>query len=316
MRRGEVEARRFPLNTEFRIARGAKREAAVVEVRLINAAGQIGRGEATPYARYGERVESVVEALRNTAFDDLPSGAARNAYDCAALDLQAKEEGKPVHALLGLPAPSSATTAVTLSLSTPENMAKAAEPLAKLPFLKLKLAGDGADEDRLKAVADAAPKAQLILDGNEGFSPQSFETLIPSLLSLNIALVEQPLPQGQDEALAPFKGLVPLCADESAHTGADIPALQAHYDWVNIKLDKAGGLTPALTMAKAAKAANMKIMVGCMVASSLAMAPALLLQSYADILDLDGPLFLAKDREDGLVYDGATLSPGTLRGYP
>ncbi|MGB0921732.1 MAG: dipeptide epimerase [Alphaproteobacteria bacterium] len=308
---------KFPLKSAFRIARGAKTHAHSIIANVTDpATGYSGYGEATPYARYGENVASVLNAINNGA--PLLTGAAANAVDCAKWDLQAKLNNKPVWQQLNLPEPTPVQTAVTLSLAAPTEMAVEAKRLAKFPLLKLKLAGDGMDGDRLKAVRDQAPAPQLILDGNEGFTISSLEKLLPDLVQANIALVEQPLPAGKDDTLASLRGTIPFCADESVHTVDDLPRLKPLYDAVNIKLDKAGGLSPALSLAKAAKADGFSIMIGCMVASSRAMAPALLLASFADFVDLDGPLFLVEDCPHGLTYNGAMIPPASpnLWGFP
>lgn len=307
---------RYPLKSAFRIARGAKSEAHVITATAWDLeSGLKGFGEATPYTRYGETVEGALDVINH---NDVLSGAAANAVDCAKWDLRAKLEKKPVWQLLGLPAPAPVETAVTLVLDAPAQMAKGAKTLADRPLLKLKLAGDGQDGDRLKAVRDQAPDPALILDGNEGFTPQTLEALLPDLAAANIALVEQPLPAGKDEALADFKSAVSFCADESVHHVEDLPALAPLYDAVNIKLDKTGGLSPAFGLLQTAQRAHFKIMLGCMVASSRAMAPALLLAPLADYVDLDGPLFLADDCNHGLTYDGSTIRPASplLWGYP
>lgn len=312
--------KRFPLNTSFRIARGAKSEAhsLIVEAHSVNGR-HIGRGEATPYARYGESMQSALAQLhRIHTPDTLPAGAARNALDCALLDLAAKQNGTPVWKLLGLPRPRPCRTAITLPLGDAASMGEKARALSAMPLLKLKLAGDGQDADRLKAVRDAAPAPALILDGNEGFSPQTLEALLPDLQDANIALIEQPLGAENEHYLSRFRGAVPFCADESAHTVEDLPRLKPLYDAVNIKLDKTGGLRPAVDFAHAAKDEGMGLMVGCMVASSLAMAPALLLAPLADYVDLDGPLFLAEDHPQGLIFEGASILPSheDLWGHP
>lgn len=307
---------RFPLKSAFRIARGAKSKAhCIIATATDPTTGQSGHGEAVPYTRYGETVEGVLAAINKGG---VLTGAAANAVNCAEWDLRAKLEGTPVWQMLNLPKPTPTQTAVTLSLDTPTQMAKDAKALANRPLLKLKLAGDGQDDDRLKAVRDNAPGPALILDGNEGFTPQTLEALLPSLANANIALVEQPLPAGKDDALKNLNGTVPFCADESVHSLADLPKLAPLYDAVNIKLDKTGGLTPALEMVNAARAQNFKIMLGCMVASSRAMAPALLLAPLADYIDLDGPLFLREDCDHGLTYQGSTIHPAApaLWGHP
>jgi L-alanine-DL-glutamate epimerase-like enolase superfamily enzyme len=314
-----VAAETWPIAGSFTIARGAKTEAVVV-VATIDDGKASGRGEAVPYPRYGESVDAVVEAVRAMAGavaggldreglrQAMPPGAARNAIDCALWDLEAKRAGRPVHALAGLPAPKPVETAYTLSLGTPESMAAAAAKAANRPLLKVKLGSDG-DPARITAVRQSAPQSRLIVDANEAWSPETFAANMAAVAEAGVELVEQPLPAGADEALRELPRLVPVCADESVHVAADLPRLRGLYDAVNIKLDKTGGLTEALALAAAAKAAGFGIMVGCMVATSLAMAPALLLAGEADYVDLDGPLLLARDREPGLTYEGSIILP-------
>ena len=309
---------RWPIAGEFRISRGAKTEAVVVVAELRDG-DHFGRGECTPYARYGETPEGVLAAIAAMApaiaggmkpeglQTALPAGAARNALDCALWDLMAKRKGVRVWDLVGMAAPRTLTTAYTLSLDTPEAMAAKASACARYPLLKLKLAGHG-DAERLAAIRQARPGVRLIVDANEAFQAETLPSLFAMCRAARVELIEQPLPQGADAALAQIEREIPVCADESAHTAAGVAALAGRYDAVNIKLDKAGGLTGALAMAAAARAAQLKVMVGCMVATSLAMAPALLVAQGADWVDLNAPLLLAKDRLPGLAYDGAQVT--------
>ena len=309
-----------PLRTAFAISRGSKTEAKTVTVSLASN-GVVGRGECVPYPRYGESCASVTAQIdacridieqgitRLQAQSLLPAGAARCALDCALWDLEAKQTGKPVWQLAGLPDPKPVETAVTVALDTPDKMARAAESIAGR-LLKLKLGGAG-DLERLAAVHRARPDARLIVDGNEGMAEDSFAEFVSKAGTLGVVLIEQPFPANADAALGQIQSNVAICADESAHTAANIPDLATRYGAVNIKLDKAGGLTEALAMVHAARAAKMQIMVGCMVAGSLSMAPAILLAQLADIVDLDGPLWLAKDVSDGLAYADGQVSPPT-----
>lgn len=315
-----VEIERWPIAGSFTISRGSKREAVVVIATLTDGA-HVGRGECVPYTRYGETIEGVVEQIqsadgvRNRAdlAQRLPAGAARNALDCAFWDLDAKRSGSPATVSSGLPALlDAAVTCYTLSLGTPEAMAAQAKAAAGLPLLKLKLGGSG-DAERLRAVRAARPDARLVVDANEAWTPADLTHLLPIAAEIGVELIEQPLPAGADDVLRSIPRLVPICADESAHTSADIERLAGLYDAVNIKLDKTGGLTEAIVMARAAKAAGLRIMVGCMVSTSLAMAPALLLAGLADWLDLDGPLLLQQDREPSLTYVSGRVLP-TARG--
>ena len=313
-----VEVEHFPLANNFVISRGAKTEAIVV-VATIAADGVGGHGECVPYARYGETVDSVLAQIelarpaieagadRSHLQKLLPAGAARNALDCALWDLDAKRLGVPAFRSAGLPPPGPVTTAFTLSLGTPENMAAAAATQT-WPLLKLKLAGAG-DEARLAAVRAAAPSAILIVDANEAWSATDLGAHLEACARHGVALVEQPLPAGADAALAEIEHLVPICADESLHDRRDLAGLRGRYDAVNIKLDKAGGLTEALALVDEAEQLGFTVMIGCMVATSLAMAPALLLAARAKFVDLDGPLLLARDRPNGLRYEGATIYP-------
>ena len=312
-----VVAERFPLAEVFTISRGSKTEAAVLTVR-IEEGGAVGWGECVPYARYGETLESVTREIEGLparfSRDDLqgllPAGAARNAVDCALWDLEAKRAGKPVWQLAGLAAPGPEITAYTLSLGEPEAMRAQAAKHAHRPLLKIKL-GTPDDMARLEAVRAGAPKARIIIDANEGWSAEVYGELAPHLVRLGVELVEQPLPAGADGALIGMDRPVPVCADESCHDRASLPALKGKYDVVNIKLDKTGGLTEALALRDAALAEGYQVMVGCMVGTSLAMAPALLVAQGAMVTDLDGPLLLAQDRAEPLQYDEAGVHPSS-----
>ena len=318
-RRLTVRLETWPLASAFRISRGAKTEAHVVVAEVAEGAHK-GRGEAVPYPRYDEtpegarrEIEGLREAIeggltREGLLEALPPGAARNALDCALWDLEAKQAGRPAWELAGLKAPEPCVTAVTLSLDTPEKMGEAAARHAHLPLLKLKVTGEG-DLDRIRAVRENAPDARLIVDANEGWSPPMLDELLPALAALGVEMVEQPLPAADDAALEGRRLALPVCADESCHTRADLPRLKGRYPMVNIKLDKTGGLTEALALAAEAQAMGFRIMVGSMVGTSLAMAPAALLTGLADYVDLDGPLLLARDRSPGLSYDGALMAP-------
>jgi L-alanine-DL-glutamate epimerase-like enolase superfamily enzyme len=289
-------------------------------VAKVTQSGLSGRGECTPYPRYGETPEATLNALlamqeplsrgldRAALQAAMPPGAARNALDCALLDLEAKTTGQRAWTLLGCPAPHPCTTAFTISLGTPEAMAAATAKAARRPLLKIKLGGDG-DAGRIAAVRKAAPESELIVDANEAWTPDNLEQNLKACANAGVTLVEQPLPAGKDGALARIKRPIVVCADESVHDRASLADLRGRYDAVNIKLDKTGGLTEALAMADAARALGFEIMVGCMVATSLAMAPAMLLVPQARFVDLDGPLLLARDRDDGLRYDGSLVFP-------
>ena len=304
----------FPLAEVFTIARGSKTEARVLTVTVARD-GATGRGECVPYARYGESMDSVAdqiatlpESVTRAALQDLlPPGAARNAVDCALWDLDAKKAGKRVWQVAGLPAPGPLVTAYTLSLDTPDRMQEAAARNAARPVLKIKL-GTPDDMARLEAVRAGAPGATIIVDANEGWTADVYADLAPHLLRLGVALVEQPLPADQDGMLAEIARPVPVCADESCHDRATLAALRGKYDAINIKLDKTGGLTEALALREAAIAAGFGVMVGCMVGSSLSMAPAVLIAQGAAFVDLDGPLLLARDRAAAIRYDGSTMA--------
>ncbi|MGI3163873.1 N-acetyl-D-Glu racemase DgcA [Pseudooceanicola sp. 200-1SW] len=307
----------FPLAQVFRISRGARTEAEVLTVTLTDG-DHVGVGECVPYARYNETLASVEAEIlalprditRKGLQEILPAGAARNAVDCALWDLEAKKAGKRVWDLAGLPAPGPEITAYTLSLDEPAAMEAQAAKNAYRPLLKIKL-GTPDDMPRLEAVRRGAPEARIIVDANEGWSAEVYADLAPHLVRLGVALVEQPLPAGLDDALIGMERPVPVCADESCHDRASLPKLKGKYDVVNIKLDKTGGLTEALLLREAALAEGYKVMVGCMVGSSLAMAPAVLVAQGAMVTDLDGPLLLASDRAAALHYDEVGVHPST-----
>lgn len=310
-----VTPQSFRLAEVFTISRGSRTEAKVLTVR-IERDGLVGWGECVPYARYGETLESVADEIRSlpegieraALQGALPPGAARNAVDCALWDLEAKRTGKRVWQLAGLSAPAPEITCFTLSLDTPENMRAAAARHAHRPVLKIKL-GTADDMARLEAVRAGAPKARIVVDANEGWTAEVYSELAPHLLRLGVAMVEQPLPAGQDDLLAEIARPLPVCADESCHDRASLPGLKGKYDMVNIKLDKTGGLTEALALRDAARVEGYRVMVGCMVGTSLAMAPAVLVAQGAEVTDLDGPLLLAEDRDLPLVYDEAGVHP-------
>jgi L-Ala-D/L-Glu epimerase len=305
----------FRLAQAFTIARGSRTAARVLTVRITRG-GVTGWGECVPYARYGETVDTVTAQIESLPPDitraalqqALPAGAARNAVDCALWDLAAKQTGRRVWDLAGLPAPRPMVTAYTLSLDTPAAMRAAAAANAHRPILKIKL-GTPDDMPRLEAVREGAPRTTIIVDANEGWTADVYADLAPHLIRLGVALVEQPLPAGCDDMLGEIARPLPVCADESCHDRASLPALRAKYDMVNIKLDKTGGLTEGLATRDAARAAGYGIMVGCMVGSSLAMAPATLLAQGAAYTDLDGPLLLAEDRPHPLTFDAEGVHP-------
>lgn len=305
----------FPLAQVFTISRGSRTEAKVLSVK-ISRGGVEGWGECVPYARYNEtaasvsaQIESLPEAFdRQDLYELLPAGAARNAVDCALWDLEAKQSGLRVWQLAGLTAPGPEITAYTLSLDSPENMRAQAAEHAHRPLLKIKL-GTPDDMPRLEAVRAGAPRPDIIVDANEGWSAEVYADLAPHLLRLGVKLVEQPLPTADDDALLGLQRPVPVCADESAHDRASLKHLAGKYDVVNIKLDKTGGLTEALALKRDALAQGFEVMVGCMVGSSLAMAPATLVAQGALITDLDGPLLLAEDRAHPLHFDAAGVHP-------
>ncbi len=313
--RVQVSADTFKLAQVFTISRGSRTEAHVLTVRITDG-DHAGWGECVPYARYDETLQSVtaeIEGLpaqfdRQALYDLLPAGAARNAVDCALWDLEAKRAGLRAWDLAGLPAPGPEITAYTLSLAEPDEMEASARDHAHRPLLKIKL-GTPDDMPRLEAVRRGAPNARIIVDANEGWSAEVYADLAPHLVRLGVALVEQPLPAGNDDALIGMERPVPVCADESCHDRGSLPGLKGKYDVVNIKLDKTGGLTEALALREAALAEGYGIMVGCMVGSSLAMAPATLVAQGALVTDLDGPLLLAEDRPQPLRFDTAGVHP-------
>jgi L-Ala-D/L-Glu epimerase / N-acetyl-D-glutamate racemase len=318
-RKLRLQKESWPLAGRFAISRGSRTVSEVV-LAEIEQDGRIGRGECSPYPRYGESVDGVmaaIEALRGNIESGLgrealqrllPAGAARNAIDCALWDLEAKLSGKPVWELAGLAKPKPIVTAYTLSLDTAENMGAAARANAARPLLKLKLAGP-ADLDRVRSVRDNAPNARLIVDANEAWTPELFADLAAKVKGLGVELIEQPFPQSADAALAGLARPVTTCADESCHDRASLAHIAGRYDAINIKLDKTGGLTEALALKEAARAAGYRLMVGCMLGTSLAMAPALLVAQDAAFVDLDSPLLLARDRTPGLVYTGSQVAP-------
>ncbi|TIT20994.1 MAG: dipeptide epimerase [Mesorhizobium sp.] len=314
-----VEAERFPIAGTFTISRGSKTEAEVISC-AITENGRTGRGECVPYKRYGETMEGVrgaIEAMRSeiahgisriALLGAMPAGAARNAIDCALWDLEAKISGTPVaHTIRTVPL-RALQTAYTLSLAEPEAMAAQARANAQRPLLKVKIGGDN-DIARIRAVTAAAPDSRIILDANEGWNDDNIVANLAFAAEHGIALIEQPLPAGHDGILRHIAHPVPICADESVHEAKDLDALVGLYDAINIKLDKSGGLTAALVLRDRARELGLGVMVGCMVGTSLAMAPAVLLAQDADFVDLDGPLLLARDRVPGLVYQGSLVSP-------
>ena len=315
-----VAVDRFPIAGAFTISRGRRTEAVVVTATVSDGKA-VGRGECVPYARYGETVEGVVAdlerltpALAEPGFDRcrlaslLPAGAARNALDCALWDFEAKRSGVPVRIAAGLDEPIPLVTAYTLSLGTPQTMHAAAVAASGRPLLKVKLGGDG-DPERIAAVREGAPEARLIVDANEAWREATLAANLDACVEAGVELIEQPLPADADAPLVDLSSPIPLCADESLHTSDQLEALCDRYDAINVKLDKTGGLTEALRLVRAARRLRLRVMVGCMVGSSLAMAPAVLVARDADFVDLDGPLLLARDREPGLRYEGSMVFP-------
>ncbi|MHB2168850.1 N-acetyl-D-Glu racemase DgcA [Alsobacter sp. R-9] len=315
-----VAVERFPIAGRFTISRGSRTEAVVLVV-TVTQDGTAGRGECVPYARYGETVESVagqIEAVRpllEAGLDRqglvaaMPAGAARNALDCALWDLEAKVARVPAHVLAGIDRLSPATTCFTISLGSPAEMAESAAKAADRPILKVKLGGGEDDPARIAAVRDGAPDAELVVDANEGWSAATLARQFDACAKAGVRLVEQPLPAADDSALEGTSWPVPVCADESAHGIDTLPAVARRYAAINVKLDKTGGLTSALSLVAAARGEGLDVMVGCMVGTSLAMAPAMLLTPQARFVDLDGPLLLAQDRPGGLRYDGSLVHP-------
>jgi L-alanine-DL-glutamate epimerase-like enolase superfamily enzyme len=314
-----IRIERWPIAGSFTISRGSKTEAVVVVAELRDGRDR-GWGECVPYGRYGETPEGVAATLKALAEplaggldraglqEALPPGAARNALDCAFWDLEAKRTGKPAHELACLPPPRPVVTTYTISLGDPRTMGEAAEKAAGRPLLKVKLGGDG-DAARIAAVRRAAAAAELIVDANEAWSADNLADNLAACADAGVTLVEQPLPADADDALAGLSRPIPVCADESVHDRASLAGLVRKYDAVNIKLDKTGGLTEALALAAEAERQGLFVMAGCMVSTSLAMAPAMLLAQKARIVDLDGPLLLTKDRPHGLRYEGSLVHP-------
>jgi L-alanine-DL-glutamate epimerase-like enolase superfamily enzyme len=316
-----VRTERWPIAGTFTIARGAKTESQVVVAEVSDGTHR-GRGECVPYARYGETVTGIAAAIeamrpslakgldRQALLSAMPAGAARNALDCALWDFAAKAGGQPVHALAGLAPPHALVTAYTISLGTPDAMADAARKASARKLLKIKLGGEG-DTARIAAIRAAAPNAELIVDANEAWRADNLAANLAACAEAGVTLIEQPLPAGDDAALARIERPISVCADESVHDSASLRSLAGKYDAVNIKLDKTGGLTEALAMAQEAERLGLRLMVGCMVATSLSMAPAMLIAQRARVVDLDGPLLLARDRENGLRYEDSLVYPAT-----
>jgi L-alanine-DL-glutamate epimerase-like enolase superfamily enzyme len=302
----------------FTISRGSRTHANVVVVELQQGE-YIGRGECVPYARYDESIESVIAELaalkeqiaagltRQEMQSLLPAGAARNALDCAYWDLACKKSGQRIWQQLEVPQPKPLMTAFTLSLDTPERMKEAAIKNAHRPLLKLKLAGEG-DVERVAAVREGSPNARIIVDANEGWNEQQYLTMVPELVKLGVEMIEQPFPASDDAALAHLPRPITLCADESCHDSSSLKNIIGRYDMINIKLDKTGGLTEAIALKEEAEKAGLQIMVGCMVATSLAMAPAFIVAQNVQIVDLDGPLLLAEDRQSGIQFDESLMN--------
>ena len=309
----------WPIAGGFTISRGTKTQATVVVAEICQD-GATGRGECVPYARYGETVDGVQAAIDGFAVSQqgkltrallaeaMPAGAARNALDCALWDLEAKQTGRSAAELAGIDTMQTVTTAFTLSLGSPETMGEAAAGAADRPLLKVKLGSDG-DPERIAAVRANAPNSRLIIDANEGWNADNFAANMAACVDAGVELIEQPLPADNDALLAKIDRPVTVCADESLHVTADLDRLADRYDAVNIKLDKTGGLTEALVLARAARERGYTIMVGCMLGTSLGMAPATLVAQLAEIVDLDGPLLLARDRQPGLVFNGSEIDP-------
>lgn len=317
-----VQSESWPIAGGFTISRGTKHDAKVVVV-TVGDGTNVGRGECVPYGRYGETIDSVLSNLDNFELPpgndaeivramiqkSIPAGAARNALDCALWDLEAKQKITSCAALAGVTSPVNVTTAHTIGLASPDVMAAKAQALEAFPILKLKLDGSDLDGDRMNAVRNARPDGSIIVDANEAWTNETLVPLLKLAALAKVALVEQPLAARSDQILSHIEHDVPIFADESAHTAQDIASLRGRYDGVNIKLDKTGGLTQALAMVKAARASQMQIMVGSMVATSLSMAPAMIIAQGADWVDLDGPLLLSQDRQPALQYDDAIISP-------
>ena len=316
----EAQEEVWLLKEPFRISRGSRTEARVVVV-TVSDAQYTGRGEGVPIRRYNQTCASVIaqiesiQSVRDLDRDKLQPrkrsgltpGAARNAFDCALWDLEAKRSGKRVWELANIPIVPEVETSFTISLDTPERMAASAKANSNRPILKLKLGGDKLDLQRVEAVREAAPAARLLIDANESWSPEHYRKIVPTLKELGVELIEQPFPADADEVLETLDHQVPVCADESCHTTVDLPRLNNRYEAINVKLDKTGGLTEALSLCERARESGFKLLIGCMVGTSLGMAPARLLASAADYVDLDGPLLLARDRDHGLSYQNGKI---------
>lgn len=319
MRQLAIQRESFPIRGVFRISRGARTEAHVVTATLTED-GVAGRGECVPYARYDETIDSVIAEIeavrpliesgigREELLTVMKNGAARNAVDCALWDLEAKQAGKRVWELAGLPEPKPLITAYTISLDEPEAMGRNAAENADRPLLKLKLTGDG-DLERVEAIHRNAPKARLIVDANEGWSLEHYLRYAPALVKLGVEMIEQPLKAAEDAPLAGAEHPLPVCADESCHDLRSLEHMVGKYEMINIKLDKTGGLTEALRLKQAAEQAGLGVMVGCMIGTSLSMAPGIVAGQGAKVVDLDAPLLLAADRQGGLTYEGSLVHP-------
>ena len=315
----QVVEETFPIAGSFTISRGSRTDIPVISVTIIEGEN-MGSGECVPYSHYGESLSSVRRQIENMSAliadggdradlnKAMPAGAARNAIDCALLDLEAKQTGRRAWEILDLLPPPELVTAYTLSLGSAEAMGAAAREARERALLKLKLGGEG-DIERVRAVREGAPNSRLIVDANEAWSQDMVQPYSEAFAEMGVELIEQPLPSGHDELLAAIPHPVPICADESCHVSSDLNNLTGRYDLVNIKLDKTGGLTEALNLARAARAKGFNIMVGCMLGTSLAMAPAILVATLADFVDLDGPLLLSKDRDEPLVYRNSHVMP-------
>jgi L-Ala-D/L-Glu epimerase / N-acetyl-D-glutamate racemase len=306
----------WPLKEVFRISRGSRTEAQVVFV-TVSDGEHTGHGECVPIKRYGQSVQSVIAQIDSIRRENnldrqrlqklLPASAARNALDCALWDLEAKISGKRVWELANIPVIPEVETSFTISLDTPKEMGTAAKASSTSPILKLKLGGDSSDLARVKAVRGAAPSSRLFIDANESWSPEHYRKIAPALKELRVELIEQPFPASADEVLESLDHPVPVCADESCHTTVDLPPLKNRYEVINVKLDKTGGLTEALCLCESARENRFKLLIGCMVCTSLGIAPARLLASAADYVDLDGSLLLARDREYAIAYQNGNL---------
>jgi L-alanine-DL-glutamate epimerase-like enolase superfamily enzyme len=312
----EAKEETWPLKNVFRISRGERSEAQVVVV-TVSDDQHTGRGEADPIKRYNQTTASVLEQIKSIMAEDnldrhrlqriLPAGATRNALDCALWDLEAKKCGKRVWELANVAMKEEVETSFTISLDSADKMAAMAKANASAPILKLKLNGDDVDLARVEAVRGAAPAARLLIDANESWSPEHYRKVVPALKNLGVELIEQPFPANADEILETLDHPIPVCADESCHTSEDLPRLANRYEMINVKLDKTGGLTEALRLCERAREAGFKLLIGCMVGTSLSMAPGRVLASVADYVDLDGPLLLARDRESSLPYNNGRI---------